>query len=72
MGDHVSPYCERIVNYASPAVRNNITCVDGNLPGWFGINEYQHSIAIMTTLDIRDITSKHISNAQIIRDPYSL
>jgi uncharacterized protein (UPF0212 family) len=72
MGDYVAPFCDRIVDYASLTVRNNITCVIGSLPGWFGINEYDHTIAIITTLDISNIISKHMGNPRIIREPNSM
>lgn len=69
MGTFVPPFCERIVNYASPNVRHKISCIVAELPGWFGNNEYDHTIAIITTLDIHDIVFMHMKNVQIIRNP---
>lgn len=72
MGDFVPPLCDRIVNYASANVRHKVYCIVADIPGWFGIHEIDHRIAIITTLDIVDIVFTHMQNVQMIRDPNAL
>lgn len=67
MGADVPPFCERLVNYAAPHVRTRISCVIGKLPGWFGINEPDHMIALITTLDIHELVVKHWASSKFIR-----
>jgi hypothetical protein len=56
MGLSIKPFCDRIVNYASPSVRDRITCVTGVVPGWCGVNETPyHTIVVITTVEISEM-----------------
>jgi len=71
MGQRVPPLCERVVEYADINVRHKISCVVAKIPGWFGVNEKPHNIAIITTLNIDDLVRKHMQSATYVRAPQS-
>ena len=65
----IQSFCDKIVKYASDAVKNRITCASGRLPGWQGINERNHQVALVTTIDIKQILESHFQNVKYFRQP---
>ena len=62
-----APLCGRIVEYAAASARNKITCLIGKMPGWLGANEYDHAVAIVTTVKIADLAQTAMQDVKFLR-----